>query len=172
MGPSLGRGALCRSPLEQCPALASALPAEAPAHVLVGSSGFAGQPAAATVYIGDAQLAAEPNLPGRAASPAHFFAVYRYMAENSLSRDQFSRIAYCPAASSPTCIYLLFSHFIGCAPVTAGRLTSVDTSHFWWHKPYNKFFGLVRLCTLSTPLCTPCVLKLMISIGGANAQSA
>ncbi|CAL8461957.1 g1488 [Coccomyxa elongata] len=66
-----------RSPLEQCPVLARALPAEVPAHALVGSSGFAGQPAAATVYIGDAQLAAEPSLPGRAARSAHFFAVYR-----------------------------------------------------------------------------------------------
>ncbi|BDA41322.1 hypothetical protein COCOBI_02-1020 [Coccomyxa sp. Obi] len=66
-----------RSPLEQCPALASALPAEAPVHSLVDSSGFVGQPAAATVYIGDAQLPAEPSLPGPAARSAHFFAVYR-----------------------------------------------------------------------------------------------
>ncbi len=65
-----------RSPLQQCPSMARALPAEAPEQALTGSRGFFGQTAAATVYIGDAQLA-DSGLPSRAARAAHIFAVYR-----------------------------------------------------------------------------------------------
>lgn len=72
----IGWRLLIRDPLQQCPRLARALPPEAPEEALAGSSGFTGQTAAATVYIGDAQLA-DPGLPGRAARAAHIFAVYR-----------------------------------------------------------------------------------------------
>ena len=67
---------MCRSALEECPILATMLPADVPRAMLCGCSGFRGEPAQASMYIESFQLGAAGDIgkPSQAKTGSYFAA--------------------------------------------------------------------------------------------------